>query len=439
MTQEGPSYCQEVLAFEIAHASKQLSQDHDLALRISVSSATDAVPTAISYLGNNLHYFDTYSIPTEQPANSTNLQLAKGLAMTYPQVQALSGSAASVCTLWVSDRGNQAFVAPVLVTEAIATLANLTKLHLMVSRGVDGDPTDFQPLAQLSMLQDLALQCCDDYSSCEGVLICNRQTLRKVILTAYAWSASTYRSLPAVAQLAFLSIRIRGLDIAQAHAFGLITAEVFRLSLHGVIGGDELAALNSSRPAVHELTVWKLDQTFSLPQLPSLQRLTFMSREKFSYTGLRTFSNVTQLTLVDQVAICGEGLQHVIKKSLPALEAIALHVTHEYRTGCCFSQHVLNALHSGPHLKVIDLRGVAGLTDKHVTELQGALRNKQARGDVQPRITLLLSRFFNLTVPRRIFSAAEPVLQRKVQSMFLPNLFVRPDSCIVNKIVIGEQ
>ena len=147
-------------------------------------------------------------------------------------------------------------------------MANLTKLHLTVSRGHYGDPTDFQPLAQLSMLQNLALQCNDDYNKCEGVLMRNRQTLRKVTLTAHAWSASTYSSLQAVAQLDFLNISIKGIDIEQAQAFGSITAEVFRLNLHGMIREGALAALNSNSPAVHELTLWNLDQAFSLPHLP---------------------------------------------------------------------------------------------------------------------------------------------------------------------------
>ena len=53
-----------------------------------------------------------------------------------------------------------------------------------------------------------------------------------------------------------------------------------------------------------------------------------MTREKFNYTGLGVCPNVTQLTLVDQVAISGGGLQHVITRALPALEAIALRMTH---------------------------------------------------------------------------------------------------------------
>ena len=420
MTQEGPSYCQDLLAFDIAHASKQLFPDHDLVLRISVTSAADAVPTAIRHLGSHLHHFDTYSIPTEQPAASTNLQLATTSAMTYPQVQALSGSAASICTLWVSSTANQAFVPSKRVTEAVATMANLTKLHLTVSSS--DHQTDFQPLAKLSMLQDLALQCNDDHNTCEGVLMRNRRTLRKVTLTGHTWSASTYSSLQAVAQLDFLSINIRWLDTVQAHAFGSITAEVFRLNLHGAMRRHELAALNSNSPAVHELTVWNLDRTFRLPHLPSLQRLTFVSCGGFTGKGLETFSSVAQLTLVDQVAVSGEGLQHVIRRALPALEAIALHVTHVHGTACCLSELALNALLSGAHLKLIDLRGVTGLTDKRVIELQGALRNKQARGVVQPSVTLVLSPFFNLTSARPSFSNAELVLQTIVRRMFVPNL-----------------
>ena len=90
---EGSFHCQGILAAEIARASKQLFHHHELALRISVSSAASAinvVPTAISYLGSNLHHFDTYSIPTEQPAASTNFQLMKTSPMTYQQVQDLS-------------------------------------------------------------------------------------------------------------------------------------------------------------------------------------------------------------------------------------------------------------------------------------------------------------------------------------------------------------
>ena len=173
---------------------------------------------------------------------------------------------------------------------------------------------------------------------------------------------------------------------------------------------------------------------------PSLLRLTFVSCGGFSGKGLETLSTVTQLTLLDQVAISGEGLQHVFRKALPALEAIALHVTQVHGKGCCLKYGLgLNALLSGSHLKLIDLRGTTGLTDRHVTQLKHAIQIKQARGVMQPSVTLVLSVFFNLTAAHSKFSDAQLVLQRTVQRMFVPNLFAWPGTCIANKTVITEQ
>lgn len=54
---------------------------------------------------------------------------------------------------------------------ALPAITSLVRLHLSVLN----QTPDWQPLAQLSCLQDLALQCQEDVSSCAQVLISNRQ------------------------------------------------------------------------------------------------------------------------------------------------------------------------------------------------------------------------------------------------------------------------
>ena len=60
---------------------------------------------------------------------------------------------------------------------ALATITSLVRLHLSV---LNQNP-DWQPLAQLSGLQDLALQFQQDMSSCAQVLISNCADLQRVV------------------------------------------------------------------------------------------------------------------------------------------------------------------------------------------------------------------------------------------------------------------
>lgn len=116
---------------------------------------------------------------------------------------------------------------------------------------------------------------------------------------------------------------------AQAKALAGITADLFSLTLHGVEAAVGFQALHDSPSKLHELTVGGslCYDSHKLPELPLLQRLTF--RQCISLTGksVPLYPQEKRLTLIEFPKITGVGLQHMIRKALPALEVISFLVT----------------------------------------------------------------------------------------------------------------
>lgn len=122
-------------------------------------------PEVLALLGQNLHQFDTWHVPTQQPAIGVETGKSE---LASPYARALMGSRASVATLCVSgplaaistnpceasrklgERG----VPNIGVVAALASMTNLTTLHLSTTD--QHQAIDYQPLTQLSLLRDLA-------------------------------------------------------------------------------------------------------------------------------------------------------------------------------------------------------------------------------------------------------------------------------------------
>ena len=88
----------------------------------------------------------------------------------------------------------------------IAQLTSLTKLHLTLDNF--SLMVDFQPLSQLSSLQDLALCCARGTASCAGVLDSSRETLCHVSLASISWSVETYQALQHIPNLDTLILKL---------------------------------------------------------------------------------------------------------------------------------------------------------------------------------------------------------------------------------------
>ena len=80
----------------------------------------------------------------------------------------------------------------------IGSLKRLTKLHLAVF----ASDVNFEPLAQLGFLQDLALRTWGPQASCEGVLSSSKEALSSLRLDAVSWNAATYSCISQLPNLA---------------------------------------------------------------------------------------------------------------------------------------------------------------------------------------------------------------------------------------------
>ena len=406
--------------------SARLLQEHQLIVGISIQPATNTtiVPPAIvlRQLGAFLCRFDTYTIPTDQPAANTKVGVK--LAVTVNHILGLRDSDPSDCTLYIETANPSPIQYPVPIM--VASMTNLTKLHLTIADRNCISTVDFQPLTQLSLLEDLALQVLPwkKPECCHGVVSNNRQSLQFVTLTAASWTVATYCSLQQIVQLKTLNISIVNADTAQAQALGAVTAELFKLTLHrhhfGAQSEETFQALQESQPEIHELTLRKQGccDFCRPPLLPLLRRLTFRECSCLTGNSLPSYPQVTQLALMDCPVVTGDGLQHIIRKALPALQVISFHTSAQSKQVMHMSLRALNALHFGQNLHHIDLRGVSGLTLDRVIKFYYTMHRKQRQYKAQPCVTLLL--------PSQPLDKPEPVFET-VPTILLPNLYQLPN------------
>ena len=439
-----------------AALSANLLQRHQLTLGISIEPVTNTTivlpASVLRQLGTFLCCFDTYTIPTDQPAairttnagvsSFTSINLGLTSAVTVNHILDLSDSDPSDCTFCIAtDHPDPWHPSPVnyrnTLTAVVASMANLTKLHLTIADSFSLSGIDFQPLAQLLLLEDLALQVFGwrEPECCSGVLRSNRQTLQFVTLTADSWTAATYRSLQQIVQLKTLTISIINANTAQAQALKGVTAELFRLTLQNIHGAqldDTLQALQDNEPAgVHELTLRNQQccDTCRPPLLPFLQSLTLRECRSLTGKSLPSYPRVTQLVIIDCPGVTGDGLQHIIRKALPALQDISLHISARNDQAMHMSLRALNALHFGQNLRHIDLRGVSGLTLDRLAKFDYTMQRKQRQKKAQPYVTVLMPRQ-PLDKPTAVFDS--------LPTICLPNLFQLPAPCSY-KLLITYQ
>lgn len=200
-----------------ADGAQRLFYKHQLTLRLTVAAAGSGppAPEVLALLGPDFYQFDTWHIPTQQPADGGPANFDMKTVLTSQHVRVLAGGKASVVSICVTGSldaiGNnpsnylEEISVPVIgVIAALDSMTNLTTLQLTKTDWA----IDYQPLAQLSSLKHLALQCSVDKPCCEGVLDSNRHTLTDVTLTAPTWSVATLCSLQRNEQLDTLNISV---------------------------------------------------------------------------------------------------------------------------------------------------------------------------------------------------------------------------------------
>lgn len=407
-----------------------LFNQHQFALRLCISKAPESSwippPDMLLALQDYICKFDMYSVSAQHPASS-NITAPVSLhhlsALTHRSMSVLTCLVEVPLLVSIDEDAPADGSTSNSAISPVANMTGLTQLHLNAI--CDDLHLDFRTLGQLSLLQDLALQCFDFDVCCGAVLRSSRQSLRSIILTAMSWTAETYQRLHDVPFQQHLSISIAALDHAQALLLNGIQADVLKLVVHGNYGDDlPLVGLRLSLPQVHDLTLYRfsdVDPIDGLPLLPSLQRLTIVECHELTGRSVLTYPNVTQLTLVDCPSVSGAGLQHIVRIALPALKAISFHASEGQCSAMTpkLSLHALNALHFGQDLQLIDLRGVSELTYECVAKLQRACERKQRVR--QSRVLLLL--------PSCIDQGEAELLLELEDHFILPNIIVSRLQC----------
>ena len=209
-------------ARQVACLARQTYDRQAVDITITLCSsrgATIASPSqTLQLLAPYISQIDYYPVQRDQIVEGCHDYQRLTSAFTPEHITGLQESSTQLQTLHISDHSLQqgSSLAPSIA--GIARFASLTKLHLTLA--ATGTEVDFQPLAHLSLLMDLALQCLvwifGTTRSCNGVLSSSKQSLHHVVLTAASWDVDTYLSLQACSQLKSVCIRVWELSTAKA-------------------------------------------------------------------------------------------------------------------------------------------------------------------------------------------------------------------------------
>lgn len=384
------------LARKLKRLLSVLLREHEITVGITLrrplgGGAVLPPPVILGLLASSLSQLDCYSIPRHHAVLPQAKPAAYPSAITQEHALSLKKCSASLTTCAISIFDN---VPPDIGLDVIASFVNLTKLHLTIGTLLD-DTSLLQHLATIACLEDLALQCENSGCCCKGLLVSSRNSLRSVDLSAGSWTTQTYKSLQGILHLDFLGVYVRELDCQAACELAGISAGSFCLSLPALAcTAEAISILRSHKAQIHELTIWRpWDKMMQHLHLPCLRRLTLFTSGMDGFTGttLQTHPKLHQLVLVGVSASNVSGLLYVVTQALPALTELRISAAqHDLSWPVPQVQEVLHVLPQGHHLKLIDLRGLQGLTDTHLSALRHAFHLRQETGLAQPCVTLLL-------------------------------------------------
>ena len=386
----------DIYATQIASLVKQMHDRQAVGITITFCSsrgATLAPPSQmLQLLAPCISQIDYYSVRREQVVEGCHVYQTYSSVFTPEHITALQESSTQLQTLHISDHDGSLFsnssLAPSMAD--IARFVSLTSLHLTLT--AIGTEVDFQPLAHLSLLTNLALQfpvlISGTTRSCNGVLSSSKQSLHHVILTAAAWDVDTYLSLQACSQLKSVCIRVWQVSTADAEQLGCVQADGIQLTLLTPyrLQADTLQALTASVPRIRELTCEDIPYPLGsyLQRLPSLESLHLFLAEEVLNEGLQPQLSIKNLYLhgFEEILCCKKV--HNLMKAFPNLSCIWIDKVHgkEFQS--------LEILAAGAHLTSISLVSFDGITDEHISRMHWAFHRQQALGKAEPLVKVYL-------------------------------------------------
>ncbi|DBB17661.1 TPA: hypothetical protein ACH3X3_002702 [Trebouxia sp. C0006] len=234
-------------------------------------------PEAVRMLAPFLSSIDFHSVP-DLLATTVSFVHGSRACFTDAQVEALPSASQSLQTLCISEHvyrhtSPAPFQAQI---PSIAALSNLTKLHLTM-----GGQPDFRPLAQLTQIEDLALQCDSDSSDCSHVVDSNQHGLQSLVIASRSWTDSTYAAAANVETLHTIVVKVETLTEAGAALLAnlvvpgsvqVLISCCHQMSLHAFL------LLSAGQAKITVLELWMIDtnQCNRLQTMPSLHEMTLM-------------------------------------------------------------------------------------------------------------------------------------------------------------------
>ena len=281
---------------------------------------------------------------------------------------------------------------------AIAELQHLTRLHLSIKAR-----TDFEPLAQLSGLQDLALQSDSRSASACGVLNSSRQTIQRVILTSRGWDTATLSALDTLPRLRTVTIKVLSLAVEDAIVLShLLQPDSIQIMLRkcSKTAPEAFTILSSSQANITHLEVWEMENA-CLCKLQSMQSLTGLTivRPSTDFTGEALVSqpNLDTLRLVSCFALTDDGLRSLLAAApLVKMLLIQQELQHTCPTQLSDSdtltKHGLVSIAQASNLVYLDLQGVK-ITRGGEKLLESTLCAQQKAGKLLPAVAMVLPKF----------------------------------------------
>ena len=160
---------------------------------------------------------------------------------------------------------------------SVAALSNLTKLHLTFHA-----QPDFRPLAQLTKIDDLALQCSGSSSDCSHVIDSNRHGLQSLSIASRSRTDSTYAAAANVETLRTTVVKVERLTDAGARLVAnLVHPDSVQVLICSCQQMSQQAFLNLSygQAKITVLELWNIDvaQCNTLRAMHSLRKMTLIS------------------------------------------------------------------------------------------------------------------------------------------------------------------
>lgn len=367
------------IAKDIASLSGALGKKHSIAVQINRCYPQRVRPCeglpGLQALMPWTHHINCFQVQNQHPAPSTT---DKGLynftVRFYPTISYDKSPLRTVC----------------IDTLELSTIrcATLTKLH--INSFSKGNPNFTQFSCQ--NLQDLALQT-PARLSCPNLLHDSKQALRFVSLAGRSCCAETYRALAQVPNLDTSCIRVWTISATQANALQPLQADSAQMVLHYNFS-NAFSKLSTAALRLNKLTLWKVSdkQIAQLQQLPSLSNLTIANSLVFTGCFLQVFPLVVSLTLVSCPGITAKSMRHMLLTAFPALEELSFGSEAEQsdRKSLCLHSEVIESLHFGQSLGLIDLRGVHCPTYQQLLCLQRHVQQQMTCREVYVDVLLQL-------------------------------------------------